>query len=323
MLSHRTFRDRLEAYSDGTLDDAGRVAVASHLETCAECARAVGQFRRLDDVLRRLPTAPVLPAFPRFWSRLESALPKAQPAPFVSGRRLALGFAVAAIASMAGVVALASNSVLPDDPRYPIKQLREEGQLVLAFDQRARLDLQIGLAAERAHEAQAMVTKGNERLALRSLADFRSLVKAAAPALDHPATAADRAGREQAVAWLRSQLEAVQQANVDHGQSAAVEAAVEEGLEDLAMAAPQSGIPAATPSASASPAPQASAAPSARPSAQPTPSSTVQPSAVATPQASASPSPSASASPGPSPDHSASPSPSATPSASASPSPSR
>jgi anti-sigma factor RsiW len=46
--------DRLSEYLDGELDEADRVAVEAHLETCAECATLVSDLRR---VIRRARTA--------------------------------------------------------------------------------------------------------------------------------------------------------------------------------------------------------------------------------------------------------------------------
>ena len=45
--------DRLSEYVDGELDDGERIALESHLQSCAECATTVGELRR---VVRRART---------------------------------------------------------------------------------------------------------------------------------------------------------------------------------------------------------------------------------------------------------------------------
>jgi anti-sigma factor RsiW len=138
VLAHRS-SDTLYAYSDGSLPDSQRPEVDAHLRICAACRQSMQEIHRLDLLLQDFPPAPAVP-FPRFWSKLEGRLPNRQKAGigFFRPRQLAAGFALAVVASLVGVVALASDQTMPDSPLYSVKHVRQDVQLSLTSGRQAR-----------------------------------------------------------------------------------------------------------------------------------------------------------------------------------------
>jgi anti-sigma factor ChrR (cupin superfamily) len=226
MLSHQSIHRSLDAYVDGTLHDSQRAEVDAHLQTCAECEKSVREIRRLDLVLDDLSLAPSIP-FPRFWSKLQERLPNKvdKRAPFSRPGRVAAAFALAVFASLVGVVALASDGVMPDSPLYSVKHARQEVQLALAASrERPRLELILG--KQRLHEALVMVQRKRHDLALASLRDFQALLVDATSQLEKaPGDQSDTAVLVSSVTDLETELEAVRNASTTQEESKAVDIA--------------------------------------------------------------------------------------------------
>ncbi len=327
MLSHRSVHDSLEAYADGSMPARMRDQVDAHLRGCAECGKAMIKSQRLELALQDLPAAPAMP-FPRFWSALREKLPvpKQRQLRVVAVRRLVAGLALAALASTVGIVALASDDVLPDNPLYRVKQLRQAVELAFAWDGETRLRLDVALASQRLHEAALMSERRHDDLALASLEDFRSLLNDATPSFTYPPSDADRQSAISEIRAFATDLEQVRQVNAMHDRDRQVAAAIADDLAALraleADLQPAAGLSNGTPAAS--PTAQRSSQSTTRATATPAVGSTIKPSISAMPKPSPSPSPteSASASPTPSPSDSATPTPSSSASASGSPGPS-
>ncbi len=261
MLNHHAISGSLDAYADGSLPDAQRADLAAHLQTCAECGESLRQIHRLDHVLNDLPAIQPVP-FPHFWSRLEARLPNhAQKRAFVfRPARLAAGFALAVIASLVGVVALASDGTMPDSPLYSVKHFRQGVQLTFA-DARERPRLELFLARQRLDEAAAMLKRQRDDLAIASLRDFKTLIVDATPRLENSASKPDAAGVTSEITQIQTELTAVSAANLEpDGSSAAEIAAVDSAVQDAQKAvtqvesggdttSPEPQSPAAAPSA--------------------------------------------------------------------------
>lgn len=265
VVSHQSL-EVLQAYADGRLPEPSRAQVDTHLQSCEQCGVTLRQLHRLDRVLDDLPEAPYVP-FPQFWSRLHPRIAqKPQPRLRVSRpARLAAGVALAALASLVGVVALASDEVMPDNPLYPVKHLRQDMQLSLASPQ-ARPRLELTLGKQRLHEAVVMVKRGHHDLALASLRDFRGLLLDSAVRLQQsPPAQSDSHAVAGALTDLEADLAAVRDANVaqdgaDAEDVAAVDNAVRE--DQAAVDQAQTDVdntiapsPSPAPSASDTPAP--------------------------------------------------------------------
>ena len=269
MLSHQAILGSLDAYSDGTLPDSLRADVDAHLKTCAECGESLKQIHRLDQLLNDLPPMPAVP-FARFWSKLEPRLPSQvqKRAPFFRPARVAASFALAILASLVGVVALASDGVLPDSPLYSVKHFRQGVQLSLA-DAHERPRLELFLGKQRLHEAAVMLQRKHHDLALASLRDFRALIVDATPRLENAGAQPDTAELTSTVAQIKTELEAVRGANDGQdGSDAADIAAVDGAVQDAQNAVTQVETEVdTTPGVVESPSPQESASP--EPSSQP------------------------------------------------------
>lgn len=257
MLSHKSVLGSLDAYADGTLPDPERARVAAHLQTCAECRGSLRQIHRLEHVLNELPAARPIP-FSRFWSTLEPRLAThgRQRAPLFRPARLAAGFALAVAASLVGVVALASDRVMPDSPLYPVKHLRQSVQVDLAGS-RERPRLELFLAGQRLDEALAMVQRKRTDLATASLRDMRDLLVDAAPRLENttsgqPNTAEVTTTLDQLKTRLGAVSEAVAQDGPDPGD-AAVDTAVQEAQKAVTQA--ETSVETNGPAGAESPAP--------------------------------------------------------------------
>jgi hypothetical protein len=284
MLSHKAILGSLDAYSDGTLPDSQRAGVAAHLQTCAECGESLRQIHRLDQVLNDLPPMQPVP-FARFWSKLEPRLPNhvQKRAPFFGPARLGAAFALAVLASLVGVVALASDGVMPDSPLYSVKHFRQGVQLTLASPrERRHLDLFFG--KQRLDEALVMLHRKRDDLAVASLKDFRALMVDAKPRLETtPGGQPETAELTSAIAEIKTELTIVSAANLEpdgssNAEIAAVDGAVQEAenavtqvetevdttpsVVESPSSSPVTESPSAEASQSESASPVASAAPS-------------------------------------------------------------
>lgn len=308
-LSHQTINRSLDAYVDGTLPDSRRAEVDAHLRICAECAKSLRQIHRLELVLDDLPRGPSV-LFPHFWAKLEERLPNhvEKRAPFFRPGRVAAAFALAVLASLMGTVALASDAVMPDNPLYAVKHVRQEVQLALAGPrERPRLELVLG--KQRLHEALLMVQRERPDLALASIRDFRALLIDATSLLEEaPGGQPDTPALVSSIVDLETELEAVRQASIAQAggnadDMAALDVAVHADLSTVnkvEASLARGGIPLVEPSTEpmASPEASASAAAPSSASSPPTQSSVsdspeaAQPSPVPSPQNEPSPIPS-------------------------------
>jgi hypothetical protein len=293
MLSHNGILGSLDAYADGSLPDSQRAEVAAHLRTCAECGESLRQIHRLDQVLNDLAPMPALP-FARFWSKLGPRLPDhaKKRAPLFQPTRVAAAFALAVLASLVGVVALASDGTLPDSPLYAVKHFRQGVQLSLA-DAHTRPRLELLLGKQRIHEARVMVERKRDDLAIASLKDFSALMADAKPRLETATgSQSDSAELTSQIAQIKTDLIALSAANLEPDGSTpaeidAVNAAVQDAQTSVTQVetevdttpgvveSPSPSPVNASPSAEASPSPEAS------PAATPRESPSVEPSAAA------------------------------------------
>jgi hypothetical protein len=247
MVSHKAVAGSLDAYADGTLPEDERGKIAAHLRTCAECGASLREIHQLHDILNDLPEIPVVP-FARFWSKLEPRLPGRvqKRAPLFRPARLAAGFALAILASLVGVVALASDSVMPDNPLYSVKHFRQDVQLSLA-DARERPRLELFLGKQRLNEAAMMVKRKRPDLAVAALRDVRTLLVDAAPQLRNTAgEQSDAAEVKSALSEIQTGLTAVRGASTDSGTDV-TDTAVQNAVEDAENAVTQVERRSATP----------------------------------------------------------------------------
>jgi hypothetical protein len=180
LLSHAQVTDQLSAYVDGALGAAVRPAVEEHLGECAECRAEHAELVALAQLVRSLPKPPLTPFGP-FWARLEARLPRRRswfPVP-VAARRWALApvLAAALLAMGAAGGAYASEGAYPDSPLYGVKLLREDIQLNVTSDRKARAQLLLRFANTRLAEARTMTREGKDDLAVQSLLRLRTLVQ--------------------------------------------------------------------------------------------------------------------------------------------------
>jgi anti-sigma factor RsiW len=270
MLAHRS-SDTLYGYADGTLPDRQRAQIDAHLRVCGTCRRTVHEIRRLDSVLQDFPAAPNLP-FPRFWSRLEGRLPSRaeKRLNFFRARQLAAGLALAIVASVVGVVALASDETMPDSPLYSVKRVRQDVQLLLT-SARERPSFELTLGRQRLHEAAVMTQRNRHDLAVASLREARALLVEAAPGLGQ----SDAAALRIEVDDLKTELQVIRDANVPHdGMGAAEKAALDSAVVEAQTAVTQveTRVDHASPAPTESASPDASPMPSISNSATPEPS---------------------------------------------------
>ena len=216
MLSHATARDWLIPYADGMLAADERARIDSHIASCTACGGELCEVRELNLLLVTLPPAgPV--AFAPFWLELQARLPQRgalRLPPLRRYRRLGMAFALAAIATLAGIsAAFAAPSALPDNLLYPIKQLEEGVQLTLT-PAGNRLAVEVQFASERLREAQTMAANHKPQLAAASLQAFDIELGEASAALKRPA---DPRAVAADLSRLRGDLGAVEQANASRG----------------------------------------------------------------------------------------------------------
>lgn len=245
MLSHKAVLGSLDAYADGSLPDAQRARVGAHLEICPECRESLRQVHRLEHVLTDLPAIPSVP-FSQFWSTLEPRLPGHAPkrAPIFRPARLASAFALAVLASLVGVVALASDEVMPDSPLYAVKHLRQGVQVKLA-DSHDRPRLELALAKQRLKEAAVMLERRRDDLAVASLRDVKTLMSDAKPGLETaPGGQPTPSEVSSTIAQIKTDLTAVSAANREpDGSTAAEMAAVDHAVQEAEKAVPQAETP--------------------------------------------------------------------------------
>jgi hypothetical protein len=271
-MTHGAIAKSLDAYVDGTLPLVQRAELDAHLRACMQCGESLQQVHRLELILDDLPSPPEVP-FPRFWSKLEERLSNRveKRAPLFRPGRMAAAFALAVLASLIGVVALASDAVMPDSALYPVKHLRQEVQLVLT-GANERPGLELAIARQRLHEALLMVQRKRPDLALASIKDFHALLVDASSRLEKaPDGALDKRSLLSSVGALADELAAVRDANIEQEGTnaediAALDVAVHASLNAVNRVAAQGGAqvvesPAAEPSAAAGPSPSDSLQP--------------------------------------------------------------
>jgi anti-sigma factor RsiW len=270
MLSHATTRDWLIPYADSMLAEDERRRIDGHLSGCTSCAAELREVRELNLLLVTLPPAPPV-AFAPFWLKLQATLPQRrtiQIPRFASYRRLGFAFAMAAIPVLAATAAaFAAPAALPDNPLYPVKQLEESVQLAVTPSS-GRLPLQVHLASERLHEAQAMAVDHKPLLAASSLRAFGVIINDASAALKH---SPDPRAATEDVKRLRADLDAVERANVNRNDDDAdVKQLVAADLDELDRIEPSDPASVTPPviigtQATPDPTPQATPKPTPRP----------------------------------------------------------
>jgi anti-sigma factor RsiW len=129
----RTVRELLAGYSAGRLQPDDRVAVAAHLEGCADCRRAAAVEEGLSAALRRLPRHAAPDLLKRRLERLVTGLPEApasaadalpaqlaQPLPDAFTRRVRRPIWLASAGSALAAAAIALLVVRGTAPRSPV-----------------------------------------------------------------------------------------------------------------------------------------------------------------------------------------------------------
>jgi anti-sigma factor RsiW len=268
MLSHATTRDWLIPYADSMLAEDERRRIDGHLSGCSSCAAELREVRELNLLLVTLPPAPPV-AFAPFWLKLQATLPQRRTIHiprFPSYRRLGFALAMAAIPVLAATAAaFAAPAALPDNPLYPVKQLEESVQLAVTPSS-GRLPLQVHLATERLHEAQAMAVNHKPLLAASSLRAFGVIVNDASAALKH---SPDPRAATEDVKRLRADLDAVERANVNRNDDDAdVKQLVAADLDELNRIEPSDPASVTPPVIVGT---QATPEPTAQPTPRPTP----------------------------------------------------
>lgn len=243
-MSHKTVLSSLDAYADGSLPDAQRATIAAHLRTCHECRESLRQVHRLDHILSDLPAILAVP-FSRFWSELEPRLPghERRRTRWFQPARLAAAFALAVLASLVGVVALASDAVMPDSPLYAVKHFRQGVQVNLA-DAHDRPRLELSLAKQRVKEAAVMLDRRRDDLAVASLRDVTKLMTDAKSRLEAAPGGQSTPEVSSAIAQIKTDLSSVSAANREpDGSTAAEMAAVDHAVQNAEDAVPQAETP--------------------------------------------------------------------------------
>ncbi|HLB76945.1 MAG TPA: DUF5667 domain-containing protein, partial [Candidatus Dormibacteraeota bacterium] len=192
-------------------------------------------------------------------------------------RSLVLAFGLAALLVVTTAAsAFASDRVLPDSPIYSLKRVGETVRLELAGSRQDRVQLELALAKERLHEAQAMATARKNQLALASLQNFQALLKDAGPELENR-TASDRPEMLRTISTLSDELTQVEQAATTQADETDVqmETVVQDAQATLMQDEHDAGSGPAGRDPRPTPAPQESAAPqeTPQPSSVPAPSS--------------------------------------------------
>jgi hypothetical protein len=180
LLSHAQVTDQLSAYVDGALGNDVRPEVAEHIGECVECRAEHAELVALAQLVHSLPKPPLTPFGP-FWARLEARLPGRRswfPVP-AAARRWALAPVLAAALLVMGAAGgvYASEGAYPDSPLYGVKLLREDIQLNVTSDRKARAQLLVRFANTRLAEARTMTREGKDDLAVQSLLRLRTLVQ--------------------------------------------------------------------------------------------------------------------------------------------------
>lgn len=67
--------------------------------------------------------------------------------------------------------------ILPDDPRYFLKQIGETTQILFTFDQEEKYDLELQFAENRLLEASVLLDEGKEELAKEQVEDYKEKVE--------------------------------------------------------------------------------------------------------------------------------------------------
>lgn len=140
-MNHDEISDLLGAYALDAVDDAERVAVDAHLDTCARCRAEVAEHRETATLLAHAGSDAPEGLWQRISDELDPAPPAGRPAPALPGtpaaartRALprALNFALAAAIV---AVALLGVQVNRQDDRIDGLQTALERPLVPAFEQ--------------------------------------------------------------------------------------------------------------------------------------------------------------------------------------------
>lgn len=276
-MTHELATELLTPYVDGALPLGEAAAVRAHLGECAACSGEVAGLQKLNQALAFAPAPPV--AFSAFWAGIQKQLPKprANARVRVVRRSLVLAFGLAALLVVTTAAsAFASDRVLPDSPIYSLKRVGETVRLDLARSRQDRVQLELALATERLHEAQAMAIARKNQLALASLQNFQALLKDAGPELENR-TAPDRPEMLRTISTLSDELTQVEQAATTQADEAdvQVETVVQDAQATLMQDEHDAGSPPAGTDPRPTPAPQESAAPqeTPQPSSVPAPSS--------------------------------------------------
>jgi len=276
-MTHELATELLTPYVDGALPLGEAAAVRAHLGECAACSGEVAGLQKLNQALAFAPAPPV--AFAAFWAGIQTQLPKPRSNARVRvvRRSLVLAFGLAALLVVTTAAsAFASDRVLPDSPIYSLKRVGETVRLDLARTRQDRVRLELSLATERLHEAQAMATARKNQLALASLQNFQALLKDAGPELENR-TAPDRPEMLRTISALSDELTQVEQAATTQADETdvQVETVVQDAQATLTQDEHDAGSGPAGRDPRPTPAPQESAAPpgTPQPSSVPAPSS--------------------------------------------------
>src|SRR2546425_1427724 len=278
-MTHELATELLAPYVDGALPLAEAAAVRAHLTECAACSDEVAGLQQLNQALAFGPAPPV--AFHAFWAGIQKQLPRprAQARVRVVRRSLVLAAALAALLVVTTAAsAFASDRILPDSPIYSLKRVGETVRLDLTRTRQDRVQLELGLALERLHEAQAMAVARKSHLALASLQNFQALLTDAGPELENPA-AADRPEVLRTISTLTDELTQVEQAATAQADESdvQVETVVQDAKAELAQDEQDPGAPAAGTQPGPTPEPQDTAAPKESPEQSNVPSPSGEP----------------------------------------------
>jgi len=101
-----------------------------------------------------------------------------------AGMRLAQGIVAVlllAVVVLGGgvMVARAAYNSLPGEPLYPVKQVLEDGEILLAFSPARKAELHLEIAQERLVELQILSRRGDTALAAKVAADLEAHLRAA------------------------------------------------------------------------------------------------------------------------------------------------
>ncbi len=133
------------------------------------------QFLKLAEEMKKQhrAVAPVVPPKRSWWQKLAGFGARSAGVRLAQGIVAVLLLAVVVLGGGVAVARAAYNS-LPGEPLYPVKQVLEEGKVMLAFSPERKAELHLEIAQERLRELQLIAQRGDETEVAKIAADLEA-----------------------------------------------------------------------------------------------------------------------------------------------------